>query len=181
MIVALSFLYLPANAKTGQETKEEAKTGEEMVELMPAFKVPKSEAEFVEKNQQVLLSNQHLIEKVLTHLGVSYYEPKLPKYRAIGANSILSVIDQCFYAAAAKKLGAPMPESFNEQSGTSIDNNLFLHLYNNEILRSIAKKLDLKTPDKVKKSGSNAAYGHQIIVQNHEILTTVANKLGVKP
>ena len=183
LLLATSLVALSTTAFCAAcQASQEGKTGDDgMVELMPASRVSRSDAEFIEKNQQVLLSNQHLIEKVLSHLGVPYYEPKLPKYRPLGANTILAVTDQIFYATAARKLGAPLPEASKEQSGSGVDNNKFLHLYNNEILRSIAKKLGLSLPEPVVQSGSQSAFSHQVIVQNHEILTAIAKKLGVKP
>ena len=174
-------LALPLGAAVAQAKAEPKAAEDGLVELMPAVRVSKEDAELIEKNQKVLQSNQQLIEKVLTHLGVAYYEPKLPTYRALGANTILTLLDQVYYAAAAKKLGASLPESYNEPSGTGMVNNRFLHLYNNEILRSIAKKLDVSVPEKVPQAGSVSAFSHKVIVQNHEILTAVAAKLGVKP
>lgn len=154
---------------------------DQLVEVISATRLSKSDAELIEKNHSVLQSNQQLIEKVLSHLRVDYYVPKMPKYRSLGANSILSLLDQMYYAAAAKKLGAAMPESFIAESGSSVNNNCFLHLYNNEILRAIAKKLDLKVPERTPESKDAVPYSSKVINQNHEILTKIAQKLGVKP
>ncbi|MBX9689323.1 MAG: hypothetical protein K2X27_21620 [Candidatus Obscuribacterales bacterium] len=157
-----------------------AEDSKEQVELISATRVSKADAELVEENHKTLLSNQQLIEKVLTHLGVDYYVPKVPKYRSLGANSLLALTDQIYYAAAAKKLEAPLPTEYEGQSGSSGVNNSFLHEYNNEILRSIAKKLALPLPEKTPKTSSVFSYSLNLTKQNHEILTAVAKKLGVK-
>ncbi|MBX9720532.1 MAG: hypothetical protein K2X81_03965 [Candidatus Obscuribacterales bacterium] len=153
---------------------------EDMVEVISATKMTKAELAALEETHRTLLSNQDLIKKVLTHEGVEYYTPKLPQYRVLGANSLLSFTDQFYYAALAKKLGVGMPEGFNEPAGSSALNNRYIHLYNNEILRCIAKKLSLDVPAKVANSDDHLLFSSKVIAQNHEILGTIAKKLGVK-
>jgi hypothetical protein len=154
---------------------------EEMVEVMPQLKLTKAQVKLIDENFKTLQSNQALIEKVLNHLKIDYYVPVLPHYRSIGANAIMSLTDQFYYAAAAKKLGAKLPENYKGESGSSLKNNLFLHDYNNEILRSIAKKLGLSTPEKPAESEASEEIMQKVIKQNHEILSSIATKLGVKP
>lgn len=176
-------LSISAISMQSAQAKSDHKKGEDndLVEVMQSLKLTKAQVQIVEDNHKTLQSNQALIEKVLNHLGVDYYVPLLPTYRSLGANSILSLTDQFYYAAAAKKLGAKLPENYNGKSGSSLANNLFLHDYNNEILRSIAKKLDLPAPEKPSVSQASEQTSAKVIKQNHEILTSIANKLGVKP
>lgn len=154
---------------------------EQMVELMPAVKITQSEAKLLADNHKELEANEALVQRVLKHLGLEHSSPQLPNYRVIGLNSILAVMNQIHYTAVAKKLAVALPNHEMSHCNSSIECNYALHRYNNDILRAIAEKLELKTPTKLPQSPDSIANANKLIHQNHEILTTIATKLGVSP
>lgn len=150
------------------------------VEYVPAVHLTAKQVTQVEDNHRILMENQKLIDKVLSHLSVSYYTPTIPPYRALGANSILAVVDQTHYAALAKKLDAPFPKVAMPEHASGVECNYHLHRYNNELLRSIAAKLSLSVPAAPAQTKDAIQGANVLLNQSHEILVKIAEKLGVK-
>ena len=134
----------------------------------------------IKQNFEVMKGPQKLLEDVLNHLKIDFYEPVLPEYHLMSASSVRTLLNQTYYASLAKKLGAPLPKSYSAKSGSALENNAFLHGYNNEILRSIAKKLELQVPAPIGECDSLSLRSNKVLSQNHEILQVIATKLGVE-
>lgn len=155
-----------------------AATGEK-IELVPAVMVTGEEKAELEQTHQTLLSNQDLIVRVLKHLKLEFYKPEVPAYKVLGANSLLGLINQTYYADIAAKLGVKLPQARMEGHGSGLKANYRLHRYNNDILRAVALKLALKVPDQPPETESVIGDLSKVIAQNHQILSAIATKLGV--
>lgn len=166
------FVTLQASGAIAAET--------DLVQIVPAVSVSPADLEVLKENNRLLEGNQQLVGQVLQKEGLEPLQPQLPKYHIMSANSVLALLNQLEYTALARKIGAPLPQRPALETGPALQNNRFLHDYNNEILRSVAKKLGVQTPAAVDLAhGSLAEQDNRLIKQNAEILNSIARKLGI--
>jgi hypothetical protein len=158
-----------------------AARAQDQVEVSPALKVSAADFAVLLDNNRILDADQKLVDRVMHKLGLEPFVPAMPTYPPLIANSVLALLNQLDYTEVARKVGAPMPARPGLETGDRMSNNRFLHFYNNQILRSVAMKLELAAtpPPADLKTGSFAQQDHRLIEQNEALLAAIAKKLGV--
>jgi hypothetical protein len=149
-------------------------------EVVPAFKLSPAELTILKENCETLKRDQALVRKVLAKEHLPIYEPVTPNYQLISENSLLAVLNQLEYLELAHKVGAEKPPRPDLKTGSALENNRFLHAYNDALLHSIAKKLGIAVePMDDLKAGSASEQGNRLLKQNSDVLVKIARHLGV--
>ena len=108
-----------------------AAPSDDLIEVVPSVKVSKQDEALLRDNHTLLMKNQELVKKVLTHEGLVPEDPVLPKLHLLSSNSVLALVNQMSYRALARKLSVEEPKEISASSGDAISNNHFHHFYNN--------------------------------------------------
>lgn len=149
-------------------------------EVGPAILVSQADLKILEENNRLLKDNHKLVENILEKQGLEPFEPQLPQYHMMSSNSVMALLNQLDYTRLAHKVGAPIPKRPTLETGKALQNNRFLHVYNNSILRSIGEKLGLSAPAPIDlQNGSIAEQNNKLIKQNADIVGGIAKKLEV--
>ncbi|MBX9724736.1 MAG: hypothetical protein K2X81_25245, partial [Candidatus Obscuribacterales bacterium] len=154
-------------------------TADESVQVVQDVKMSAKDAEELKKVNQLLHERQPLVDKIMAKEGLKRHKPQLPKYQLMSENSVQALLNQLDYTDLAEKIGAPLPERPDFETGQPLKNNKFLHYYNNALLRSIAKKFDVaKIPAAVDLSkGDIEDQCFALVHQNNEIVNLIGIKL----
>jgi NAD(P)-dependent dehydrogenase (short-subunit alcohol dehydrogenase family) len=153
---------------------------EDMETLMPAITVSKDDANELREINKLIEELLDEEQKILAKEGLEQVSLQLPKYSVISENSVGALINQIDYTNLAVKLGAPLPPRPDLPTGTPFSNNLFLHAYNNLILRSIAQHIGLPLPDPVDLSEGDQPIRQNFLLvrQNLDLILSIGEKRG---
>lgn len=153
---------------------------EDMETLMPAITVSKDDANELREINKLIEELLDEEQKILAKEGLEQVSLQLPEYSVISENSVGALINQIDYTNLAVNLGAPLPPRPDLPTGTPFSNNLFLHAYNNLILRSIAQHIGLPLPDPVDLSeGDQRIHQNFLVVrQNLDLILSIGEKRG---
>ncbi|MBY0549741.1 MAG: hypothetical protein K2W95_20875 [Candidatus Obscuribacterales bacterium] len=153
---------------------------EQQVEVVPAVMLSSSDLKELKEVNFLLHQRQSEVEKIMDNEGVKVVKPQLPNYTPLIDNSVQALLNQVNYIALAEKIGAAIPPRPDLETGIALKNNRFLHFYNNAILRSIAKKWDVETPELVDLTkGDIEDQCFSIVKQNSEIVHRILVKRGL--
>lgn len=122
----------------------------------------------------------HHIERIMAREGLKHVSPQLPKLNLMSENSVLALLGEIDYTNLALKLGAPLPPRPGLHTGSPVNNNRFLHDYNNLILRSIAHHLGLPVPASIELSERDSHVHQNLLLerQNMDLLRSIGEKRG---
>lgn len=122
----------------------------------------------------------HHIERIMAREGLKHVSPQLPKLNLMSENSVLALLGEIDYTNLALKLGAPLPPRPGLHTGSPVNNNRFLHDYNNLILRSIAHHLGLPVPASIELSERDSHVHQNLLLerQNMNLLHSIGEKRG---
>ena len=152
------------------------------VELVPAFKLTDADLAMLKDNHKVLKENQALVRKILEKEHLEVYQPEIPHFQIMSENSLLALLNQLEYLELCHKVGVPKPPRPTLETGTPMQNNRFLHAYNDALLQAIAKKLGIaQMPAVDLETGSVAEQDNRLVKQNSALLHKIAEHFGIKP
>lgn len=155
--------------------------GADKLIVMSALEVAREDFAVLEDNNRTLDADQKLLDRIMHKLGLEPFVPTLPKLNPVIGASVLSLLNQLDYTEVARKVGVPLPPRPDLETGGRMVNDRFLHVYNNQILRSIAAKLEIgpALAEVDLQSDSLARQDQRLVRQNEALLTAIAGKLGV--
>lgn len=152
---------------------------EELVQVVPAVNISETDAKRLKEINKMLHERQHIVDKIMAKEGLKRHKPFLPDYSPMSDNSVQALLNQIDYTMLAEKLGAAPIKRPDLETGVPLKNNRFLHTCNNLLLRSIAVKLGIKTPNKVDTTkGTIEEQCFALVSQNNEIVKSIAEKEG---
>jgi len=122
----------------------------------------------------------HQIQRIMAREGLKHVSPQLPKLNLMSENSVLALLGEIDYTNLSLKLGVPLPPRPGLHTGSPVNNNRFLHDYNNLILRSIAHHLGLPLPESIELSERDSHVHQNLLLerQNIDLLYSIGKKRG---